>query len=215
MGKHLDGVKNNLINNSSAEKRSWWKEAGLFVLDVIKVAVVSLAIIYPVRTFLIQPFYVQGESMIPNFQEKEYLIIDEISYRFQKPVRGDTVVFHPPSRPDEFYIKRIIGLPGESILLRNGRVIIFNQQYPAGIMLDESSYLPANTMTRSTTSLLAEGVPLALGDNQYFVLGDNRANSQDSRAFGPLPLKNIVGRAWLRGWPISRVGSVSTPEYGL
>lgn len=215
MSKHLDGVKSNPTADLSVARRSWWKEAGLFVLDVIKVAVVSLAIIYPVRTFLIQPFYVQGESMVPNFQEKEYLIIDEISYRFQKPARGDTVVFHPPSRPEEFYIKRVIGLPGESMLLRNGRVMIFNQHYPSGVMLDESSYLPLDTVTRSTTSLLAEGVPLVLGMDQYFVLGDNRANSQDSRAFGPLPLKNIVGRAWLRGWPISRVGSVASPDYGL
>lgn len=196
-------------------RRSAVREVGAFLLDVVKVAVVSLAIIWPVRTFLIQPFYVRGESMLPNFQESEYLIIDEISYRFQQPARGDTVVLYPPGRHDEFYIKRIVALPGEAIELRDGRVTIYNDEHPDGVTLDESAYLPPLTATRSLSPALPEGQPLRLREGEYFVLGDNRRNSQDSRAFGPLPRANIVGRVWIRGWPFSRVGSIGTPAYDL
>lgn len=213
MAKNIDGIE--AKDSKEPERKSAWREAGLFLLDVVKVAAVSLAIIYPVRTFLIQPFYVQGESMIPNFHESEYLIIDEISYRFEQPNRGDIIVFHPPLRPNEYYIKRVIGLPGESVMLRNGQVVIYNKQHPEGVVLDESSYLPAGTLTRATTSVMPEETPLQLGADQYFVLGDNRGNSQDSRAFGPLQADHIVGRAWLRGWPFNRVGSLSTPHYDL
>lgn len=196
-------------------RRSALREVGMFLLDVVKVAVVSLAIIWPVRTFLIQPFYVRGESMLPNFQEREYLIIDEISYRFQDPARGDTVVLYPPGRHDEYYIKRIVGLPGEAVELRDGHVIVYNELHPDGVKLDESAYLPPLTATRSLSPALPEGAPLRLRPGEYFVLGDNRRNSQDSRAFGPLPEANIVGRVWIRGWPFNRVGSISSPAYDL
>jgi signal peptidase I len=200
---------------SEAPRRSAWREVGSFLLDVVKVAVVSIIVIFPTRYFLIQPFFVQGASMEPNFFESEYLIVDEISYRFGTPQRGDTIVFHPPQRPDEFYIKRVIGLPNESVVLRGGHVTIVNAEHPQGMELNESAYLPEGTVTRATTALLPEGTPLRLGANEYFVLGDNRGNSQDSRAFGPLDRSHIVGRAWLRGWPLARAGSVPVPQYGL
>ena len=212
MPKKLEVPSDQEVENT---RRSVWREVGSFVLDVVKVAAISLAIIVPARTWLIQPFFVQGASMEPNFYESEYLIVDEISYRFETPQRGDTVVFHPPQRPDEFYIKRVIGLPGESLLLRGGKVIIINAEYPEGLELNESAYLPAGTLTRATTALLPEGVPLRLGNQEYIVLGDNRGNSQDSRAFGPIDRSHIVGRVWLRGWPLSRVGSVPVPQYSL
>lgn len=210
-----------MLRNSESEtsqevtRRSLLREVGSFLFDVAKVAAISLAIIIPARTWLVQPFFVQGASMEPNFYEREYLVVDEISYRFGQPQRGDIVVFHPPQRPDEFYIKRIIGLPGETVTIRGGRVVIANAQHPEGVALDERAYLSEGTATRATTAQVAEGQPIELGSAQYFVLGDNRTNSQDSRAFGPLERSHIVGRAWLRGWPLERAGSVPAPQYEL
>jgi signal peptidase I len=213
MAKHIDSLQQAVPDESP--RRSLLREIGSFLFDVAKVAVISLAIIIPARTWLVQPFFVQGASMEPNFYEREYLVVDEISYRFGLPQRGDIVVFHPPQNPDEFYIKRIVGLPGETISLRGGRVFIVNAAHPDGVALDESPYLPVGTVTRATTAQLAEGAGLKLGSTEYFVLGDNRSNSQDSRAFGSLERLHIVGRAWLRGWPLGRAGSVPVPDYGL
>lgn len=212
MAKNLDSLQ---MPADEQPRRSVLREVGSFLFDVAKVAAISLAIIIPARTWLVQPFFVQGASMEPNFFEREYLVVDEISYRFGPPQRGDIVIFHPPQRPDEFYIKRVVGLPGERVTLRGGRVLIANADHPEGVALDESAYLPAGVVTRATTAQLAEGAELQLGPTEYFVLGDNRGNSQDSRAFGPLDQSHVVGRAWLRGWPISRAGSVPVPEYGL
>lgn len=211
MPRNLDALQNQAEEPS---RRSLLREVGSFLFDVAKVAAISLAIIIPARTWLVQPFFVQGASMEPNFYEREYLVVDEISYRFSQPQRGDIVVFHPPQRPGEYYIKRIIGLPGETVTLRGGRVIVASSQSPEGVALDERAYLPEGTVTRATTAQLAEGQPLTLGSSEYFVLGDNRSNSQDSRAFGPLDRSHIVGRAWLRGWPLDRAGSVPVPSYG-
>jgi signal peptidase I len=212
MAKNVDSLQN---SGEDLPRRSVLREVGSFLFDVAKVAAISLAIIIPARTWLVQPFFVQGASMEPNFFEREYLVVDEISYRFAPPQRGDIVIFHPPQRPDEFYIKRVVGLPGETISLRGGRVMIANAEHPEGVALDESAYLPVGTATRATTAQLAEGASLTLGASDYFVLGDNRGNSQDSRAFGPLERSHIVGRAWLRGWPLGRAGSVPAPQYAF
>src|SRR5680860_453257 len=97
----------------------------IFVWEIIKVVSISLAIILPIRYFLIQPFYVKGASMEPNFHDREYLIVDEISYRFREPARGDVIVFRYPENPEEYFIKRIIGLPGESLEIMNGGVYLY------------------------------------------------------------------------------------------
>lgn len=192
---------------------TWWNKATFhdavdFIVEVVKVVVVSLAIIVPVRYFLIQPFYVKGASMEPNFYNHEYLIIDELSYRFNAPQRGDIVVFRPPTQVNDFYIKRIIGLPGERVAIADNRVTITSDQYPSGLVLDESVYLPTDTTTTGT-------VTAALGAEQYFVLGDNRASSLDSRIFGPVERSGIVGRAWLRGWPVHKITIFHNPPYNL
>lgn len=176
------------------------------VLEMVQVLAVSLAIIIPVRWFLIQPFYVQGASMEPNFFDHEYLIIDELSYRFQDPERGDIVVFHYPNDPKQFFIKRVIGLPGETVEVANGEVKIYNDEYPNGVTLEES-YLDQDFTAASQT--------VTLKPNEFYLLGDNRSSSLDSRFFGPVNRSYIVGRVWVRGFPVDRWKHFETHHYGL
>lgn len=183
------------------------KKAALgFLFELIQVFAISLAIIIPVRYFLIQPFYVKGASMEPNFFDHEYLIIDELSYRFHAPVRGDIVVLRYPNDEKQFFIKRVIGLPGETVEVSGGKVKIFNNANPNGTVLDESIYLEQETATTQTTTLKSD---------EYFVMGDNRAASLDSRYFGPVKKDEIVGRVWFRGWPLDRWKVFATPNYRL
>jgi len=173
--------------------------------EIFKIFVVSLAIIIPIRYFLIQPFFVQGASMEPNYEDGEYLIIDEISYRFREPERGEVIVFKYSQNPSEFFIKRIIGLPGETIKIQNSAIIIENKANPRGFVLDESSYLKnVPAMGQQTTTLK---------EDEFFVLGDNRAASFDSRRWGVLPRSDIIGKVWIRAWPVSQAGLAKTPEY--
>ncbi len=174
------------------------KKVGFLIFEVVKVVLISLAIILPVRMFLIQPFYVEGASMEPSFYDKEYLIINEITYRFNEPQRGEVIVFKYPKNPRQYYIKRIIGLPGETIEIRDGQVHINNE-----ILGDEYIELLSSDNRKT----------VVLGDNEYFVLGDNRSNSSDSRLFGPLKEKYIIGKVWFRGWPLERISTFNLPEY--
>ena len=151
-----------------------------FVFELVKIVVISLVIIIPIRYFLIQPFYVKGASMEPNFYDHEYLIIDEISYRFNEPQRGDITVFRYPRNPQEYFIKRLIGLPGEEVQIKEGNVIIFNKENPDGVILNET-YLEDGIKTYGLTE-----EKMSLEDSEYFVLGDNRNSSKDSRSFGPV-----------------------------
>lgn len=177
-----------------------------FLLEVVKISIITLAIILPVRYYLMQPFFVRGASMEPNFDDGQYLIIDELSYNLREPTRGEVAVFKYPLDPTQYYIKRIIGLPGETVEIVDGRVKIFNIAYPLGFVLDETNYLPANVATYGS-------VKQALGDNEYFVLGDNRLASSDSRRWGVLPKRNITGRVWLRAWPPKTAEVFGAPEY--
>lgn len=180
-----------------------------FVFELIKIVVISLVIIIPVRYFLVQPFYVKGASMEPNFYDHEYLIIDEITYRFHEPKRGDIVVFRYPRNPQEYFIKRLIGLPGEDIQIRDGDVMVFNEENEDGFILEED-YLPARLQTHGFSEEKVE-----LGENEYFVLGDNRNSSKDSRSFGPVDRSYITGRVLLRGWPFDRVKIFEAPSYSI
>jgi signal peptidase I len=138
--------------------------------------------------------------MEPNFEQGNYLIVDEISYRLREPQRGEVIVFRFPQNPSQRYIKRIIGLPGEIIKIKEGRVIVNNQ------ILDESDYLPPFLNTPGDLEIL-------LNENEYFVLGDNRIASSDSRKWGPLPKKYIIGRAFLKLWPIEALAKIEKPNY--
>lgn len=194
----------NKKKNTSKDDR---EGLGVFFIEVLKIAIISLAIIIPVRYFLIQPFVVKGSSMEPNFSSGDYLIIDEISYRFNEPKRGDVIVFKYPRNPSQYYIKRIIALPGEKIQIMKGKIVIFNNEYPGGITLDES-YIPKELKTPGD-------VDTVVGDNEYFVLGDNRTASSDSRVWGVLSQDEIIGRAWIRGWPVDDLGKIALPEYSF
>lgn len=178
-----------------------------FLFELVKIVVISLVIIIPIRYFLIQPFYVKGASMEPNFYDHEYLIIDEITYRFQSVQRGDIVVFRYPRNPQEYFIKRIIGLPGDKVQIKDGKVYVFNEKDPNGVALDEP-YLVPGTGTYSLSDEI-----ITLGNDEIFVLGDNRNSSKDSRSFGPVNKSFITGRVLLRGWPFDRIHYFQAPQY--
>ena len=187
---------------------SFWKSFGSFLIEIIKVLVIAAAIVVPVRYFLIQPFFVKGASMEPTFHDNQYLVIDRLSYRLHDANRGDVVVLNNPREDSEFFIKRVIGLPGEKVQIRNGRVMIFNTEYPSGFTLNELSYLPEGRTTSGDTAT-------TLSDEEYYVLGDNRAASLDSRSFGAVEENEIVGRTWIRAWPLNAITTFNTPDYDL
>lgn len=166
------------------------------LLELIQVIVISAAIVIPLRTFLVQPFYVKGQSMEPNFYDHEYLFVDKLTYRRQAPARGDVVVIRYPLDPSEFFIKRVIGLPGETIEVSNGKVRIYNKEHENGFLLDEHTYLDQDYTPLTDTKTLK--------DDEYYLMGDNRAASLDSRSFGPVKRSFIVGRVWVRAYPFDR-----------
>ena len=182
------------------------KSIKAFVWDLVKILAISLVIIIPFRLLVAEPFVVSGSSMLPNFHNKDYLIVDRISYRSREPQRGDVVVMKYPKDTSQYFIKRIIGLPGEKIELRNGKAVITNSEHPEGWELEEN-YLPKNIAT------LGKPGPYTLGSGEYFVLGDNRTASSDSRVWGILPEDDIVGRAFLRAFPLGNFGLIKTPTY--
>lgn len=174
-----------------------------FVWEIIKIVFISLAIVIPIRFYIAQPFFVRGASMEPNFQDGDYLIINEINYRFSEPKRGEVIVFRFPEDPRQFFIKRIVGLPGETVQFQNGSIKIINSQNPSGFFLDESDYLPPHIKSYD------DNMRVKLGPNEFFVLGDNRNHSSDSRRWGALPRQNIIGKAFFRIWPFDNFGEIA------
>lgn len=182
---------------------------GALFLEMVKVIALAIVIIIPIRVLLFQPFFVQGASMEPNFEDGQYLIINEFGYKhteipgvgsieqFRDLERQDVVVFRYPKNPEQYYIKRIIALPGESVAIKDGIVYIFNDIHHQGYALDESAYLSKNVKTSDMPKI-------TLDEDEYFVMGDNRAFSYDSRAFGPIHRTDLIGRVLLRAWPVSR-----------
>ena len=199
--------ENNIIENSDSKNnnRSFTSELKDFSFETIKVVIISLIVIVGIRSFVMQPFFVSGKSMEPNFHDGDYLIIDELSYRFEDPKRGDVIIFHYPNNPKEFYIKRIIALPGEKVEIMNNRITIFNAENPSGFKLDET-YISSEMQT--TGSYVKE-----LKNDEYYVLGDNRTASADSRVWGVLGEHFIVGRAWIRAWPFGDFSVFESLEY--
>lgn len=171
------------------------------VWEFTKIIFISLVIVLPIRFFVAQPFIVNGASMEPTFENGEYLIVDELSYLLRSPWRGEVTVFRYPQDPAKFFIKRIIGLPGETVIIKDGSVLIQNDAHPDGVLLKET-YLPPSLET-------APNEHTTLGAGEYFVLGDNRLKSFDSRQWGILNEKFLVGRTFLRLWPIAEVGVVT------
>ncbi|HLD25808.1 MAG TPA: signal peptidase I [Candidatus Andersenbacteria bacterium] len=181
---------------------------GAFFWELIKVFLLAMAIIVPIRYFLVQPFFVRGASMEPNFLDGEYLVVDELSYRLREPRRGEVIVFQFPNNPSQFFIKRIVGLPRERVEIQGGVVTIYNDKYPSGVVLDEAQYLTGEVRTGGSIST-------TLSADEFFVLGDNRSASSDSRSWGSLGEDAIIGRAWIRAFPIDRVGVLEFDHPGF
>ena len=167
-----------------------------FFTELLKFVIVAAAIVIPVRIYVAQPFIVSGASMEPTFENGEYLIIDELSYRIEEPKRHDVVIFRYPRNLSEFFIKRIIGLPGETVSVGENDILI-TQKNGSEIKLDEQY-----VRNKGNGELLA----VTLGEEEYFVMGDNRPASSDSRVWGTLPRENITGRALLRLFPLQNFG---------
>ena len=191
---------NNQNNGNKVPMKEKVKKSLKEFWGVIKYAVIALVIVLPIRMFIAQPFVVEGESMFPTFHDGEYLIVDELSYNFHKPQRGDVIIFRYPGDTKRFFIKRIIGLPNEEIEIKNGVVKILNKENKDGFTLDEP-YIDEQFDT--TTTYKTES-------DEYFVMGDNRNRSSDSRMWAEplttkLTHKLIIGRAYLRLFPLNRI----------
>lgn len=180
--------------------------AGL--LEVIEIALIAACAVYVVRHFLVQPFLVSGDSMVPNFHNGDYLLVDELTYRLRTPERGEVMVFRNPTDETVFFIKRVIGLPGERIVMNDGKVTVYNADHRDGIELDEA-YLESDIAAADHT----KNIDVTLGADQYYMLGDNRPYSFDSRRWGPLPKKDIVGRALVRLWPVANAKVFEAPSF--
>lgn len=167
-----------------------------FFTELLKFALVALIIVVPVRLFVAQPFIVSGASMDPTFATGQYLIVDELSYHFEAPSRGDVIIFRYPKDPSQFFIKRIIGLPGETVQIKDGEVYVTTVSGTT-IHLTEPYVTNKGNGPDQTT---------VLDQNSYFVMGDNRPESSDSRYWGPVPKANIIGRAFLRLLPLQTIG---------
>ncbi len=184
----LGGGKDSEDGKPETDGQSFW--------ELARFAIIAIAIVIPIRVFIAQPFIVSGSSMVPTFENGEYLVVDEVSYRLGEPKRGDVVIFKYPNDTTKFFIKRIIGLPNETIDIKGSEVTITNREHPEGLKLDQP-YVKnaANDKTH-----------FELKEDEYFVMGDNRTASSDSRYWGAVPRKLIVGRAFLRLLPPSHLG---------
>ncbi|MEI8270248.1 MAG: signal peptidase I [bacterium] len=176
--------------------------------ELARFALIAIIIVVPIRIFIAQPFIVSGSSMVPTFQDGQYLVVDEISYILGTPKRDDVVVFKNPNNTKIFYIKRIIGLPGETVDVKSdtNEVLITNKEHPDGFNLDQSFIVNTGGIDGH----------MVLGENEYFVMGDNRPASSDSRYWGVVPKKLMIGRALLRLLPINKIdfmpGSINQAE---
>ncbi len=177
-------------------------------LEIAEVVVIAVVAVFIVRNFLVQPFLVSGTSMVPTFSNNDYVLVDELSYRIRTPERGEVVVFHDPQEYGTYFIKRVIGLPGETVLINSNKITIFNTSNPQGFSLNES-YLPSGTVT----TVVGGGDRYVLSSSTYLMLGDNRPDSFDSRSWGALPAQNIVGLVRVRLWPLDAIRAFAVPNY--
>jgi signal peptidase I len=176
----------------------------VFFVEVAKIVILAFAIVVPIRYYLFQPFVIQGSSMEPNFHQADYLIVDEFSYRLRAPERGEVVVFKYPLDSSKRFIKRIIGLPGETVETKDGKVTVYKNGQK--VVLDESAYLSADLKVPDMS-------PITLKDGQYFVLGDNRPYSYDSQDWGELSAADIIGKVSFRLWPFDNIQKINPPTY--
>lgn len=181
-----------------------------FLLEFLQSIVLALAVFVLVYLFVAQPNEVKGSSMFPNFVDKQYLLTDKLSYRLGTPQRGDVVIFRAPSTEtcavDQCeYIKRVIGIPGDKVMVKDGSV------YLNGKMLNQS-FLPDGVVTEPG-SFAEEGKEITVTDGNYLCFGDNRPHSRDGREFGLISKDLIVGKAFLKYWPVSAIGLIPTVRF--
>ncbi|MEK9183740.1 MAG: signal peptidase I [Patescibacteria group bacterium] len=175
------------------------KQFLLYVWEILELVIIAGVTVFVIRTFFAQPFLVSGASMSNNFNGGDYLIVDEITYQFESPQRGDVIVFRYPEEPSTFYIKRIIGLPEEHVVIKNSEVFVDDNKL-------KEEYLNEDIKTSGDTDII-------LSNGEYFVLGDNRYHSYDSRSWGPVSRKNIIGFARMRLFPFNVVGVLKRSAY--
>ena len=183
------------------------KRLGTFFLDIIEVVVFAVGIFFFIYLLIMRPHKISGQSMMPNFPDGEYLLTEKVTYYLRNPERGDVVVFTPPVSDTDEFIKRVIGLPGEQIMLKDGHV------YINGNLLQEP-YLRDTVVTQGGT-FLSDNIEYTVPAGRYFLLGDNRPNSSDSRYWGPVTKSAISGRAWIIYWPVTNAGVVQKPIYNF
>lgn len=182
------------------------KRAIAAVFDFLQGIVAIAAVLVMVYLFIMSPQEVSGHSMEPNFHDGDYILTNKIIYKLVEPKRGDIVIFKSPANKDIDYIKRVIGLPGETVELREQHF------YINGTLLTEPYEYNKPVYGGS---FLQEGVQVTIPDGYYFVSGDNRPGSSDSREFGFVPLEDFIGKALLRYWPTTAVGIIAQPQYSL
>ncbi len=171
------------------------EKSGNIVLEILKIVFLAIIIVVPIRIFIAQPFVVSGASMDNTFSSGQYLIVDQLSYRFNKPERGDVIIFRFPLEPSKFFIKRVIGLPNETVILQEKATIIINEENPEGLVIKEDYLSPKNIGNNFSSTTLGKG--------EYFVMGDNRKESYDSRSWGVLDEKYIMGKVFIRLFPLT------------
>ncbi len=176
-----------------------------FFLDFLETIVVALSIFVVVYLFLVQPHEVKGSSMEPNFHNNDYILTDKISLKLHTPERGNVVIFKAPNNPEVDYIKRVIGLPGEKVKVLNGYVYVNDKKLNEPYLVDKTNLFPG--------SFVQEGIDITVPEGEYFVMGDNRGHSSDSREFGPIPGNSIIGKAFIRYWPITNMGLLKIYSY--
>lgn len=181
------------------------KKIGTFFLDTVETVVVALAIFVVIYLFLVQPHQVKGNSMYPNFIDGEYILTDKISYRLNPPQHGDVVVFKSPQDHEVDYIKRVIGTPGDVVRISGSQVYLNNEFLP-------EDFLPSDYVTNPGIFAKSDQ-DMIVPPDEYFVLGDNRSHSSDSREWGFVKKEEIIGKAWLRYWPLSQFGFVPKVTY--
>jgi signal peptidase I len=175
-----------------------------FLIDTIQSLLIVFAIFLVIYIFLFRPFQVSGNSMYPTFLDKEFILTNIITLKLDKLKQGDVIVFKAPNDPEKDYIKRIIGIPEDSILIRNGDIYVNDR------ILDQNAYLKSTVKTYGG-SFLKENMSITVPKDSYFVMGDNRSGSSDSREWGFVPLKSVVGKSMFVYWPLDKMGVVKNP----
>lgn len=191
-------------DQSADEVKSPFAKMGAGIVDFIQTFVVFGAIFAIIYLFIAQPHKVSGSSMFPTFKDGDFILTDKVSYRIGEPKNGDVIVLKDPMDENKDFIKRIIATPSQALKVEGSNVYINGQ------LLDES-FLPSGTPTRNG-AYLQEGKTVQVPEDEYFVFGDNRNHSSDSREWGPLKRNGIIGKVFFRYWPLSSFGLIRHPS---